>query len=96
MLRRPQVASWTKRSLQPLHMKLLLCIKKENWDEQVKELYLGLFAPQGIARTNKGNWRWALGLSLVIVLMVLVAHTNGQEQLIATSDSLTVEDNDHH
>lgn len=52
-----------------------------------------LFAPQGIARTNKGNWRWALGLSLVIGLMVLVAHTNGQEQLSATSESLTVEDN---
>ena len=52
-----------------------------------------LFAPQGIARKNKGNWRWALGLSLAIVFMVLAAHTNGQEQSIAISDFPTVQDN---
>ena len=52
-----------------------------------------LFAPQGIARKNKANWRWAFGLGLAMVFMVLAAHTNGQEQLSATSDSLTVQDN---
>ena len=52
-----------------------------------------LFAPHGIARKNKTNWRLALGLSLAIVFMVLVAQTNGQEQTIALSDSLTVLDN---
>ena len=52
-----------------------------------------LFAPHGIARKNTTNWRLALGLSLAIVFMVLVAQTNGQEQSIAISDSLTVLDN---
>ena len=52
-----------------------------------------LFAPYGIARKNKTSWRLALGLSLAIVFMVLVAQTNGQEQSIAISDSLTVLDN---
>lgn len=54
---------------------------------------MSLFAPQGIARKNKANWRWAFGLGLAMVFMVLAAHTNGQEQLSATSDSLTVQDN---
>ena len=52
-----------------------------------------LFVRHGIARKNKASWGWAFGLSLAIVFMVLAAQTNGQEQSIAISDSLTVQDN---
>ena len=59
---------------------------------KLRSYFSCLCAPR-VARRNKANWRWALGLSLAIVLMVVAAHTNGQEQSDATSDSLVVQDN---
>ena len=59
---------------------------------KLRSYFSCLCAPR-IARRNKANWRWALGLSLAIVLMVVAAHTNGQEQSDTTSDSLVVQDN---
>ena len=77
---------------QPLQYEIV-SMQKGELDEQVKELSFESTRAPGIARKNKANWRWAFGFSLAIVFMVLAAHTNGQEQSSATSDSLVVQDN---
>jgi hypothetical protein len=67
--------------------------KKEKWMNKLRSYVSSFFAPQGKGRTTKATWRWALGLSLAAVFMVLAAHTNGQEQSSAASDSLTAQGN---
>jgi hypothetical protein len=55
--------------------------------------YFSCLRAARIAQKNKANWRWALGLSLAILFMVVVAHTNGQEESSTTSDFLVGQDN---